>query len=1138
MPEISHDTIWVIDDSIINQKILKRILEPYYPVKCESDARVAIERMHAEMQQLGGIIVDLHMPGFSGLDFLEHCHQDRIFTDIPILVATSEEQYRVEKKCLEMGAWDFLSSPFEPTVVRHRVDNAMHRSLLRHNDYDQLTGLYTRERFNQEVRQILDLKLDQQYLIMMVDIDNFKGYNTFYGIEEGNRLLRYLGKELGDLMLNVPQGIFARYSADTFLVFGPYVEGVVERFVSQMTTRLSSFNSSYRLKPSIGVYIIEDESLPIDMMEDRVRLAARQCKGKYREYVGYYDSSMGDSIVREQFLVNSMEKALKNKEFKVYYQPKYSLTTGKPHGAEALVRWQMEDGTMVMPGEFIPIFEKNVSINTLDDYVLEQVCIHQKQILDKGYQAIPISVNVSLLNLYNPNFARKTIDLIRSYGLTSKHIELEFTESAFLENRDMILDVMHELHEAGFVIYMDDFGKGSASLGMLRDLPVDYLKIDMSLLPKNPARERGGKILTSIIRMAEQLKLAVVMEGVENEDQVRFLQDVNCDYVQGFFFAKPMPETEYDAIVEAGYPPVTLPIESSYVTSLTGIWSSENALQRFFDHVESPMLVVMNTPSGYEVVRTNHAYQEQFGDGVPDENGKCKLNWDVSADDQAMMDIEFTKAWQTGKDVTFSLRLQPGEDLEKETFWAEVKVSPITRVAQRVYFLVKVENFVHMNKEDVTFDEECHTEGPGLIALKMAGVLSWIYHPKTHEIHQFKELRMLYNFGERISNVPQSLIDLKVVHPDDVEEFLDVFTRLDRGEPYVEASLRMKRAVTSPQYYYVHFCYSTQYDANGEPERCVGVLLETKNGPKVAKDDMVTIRQMRSMTPDTYFLCVLNLNREIMESVQTSVPEMDRQLENITSENVFEQIAELFCTDPSKKKQMSTITTEMLLRYYYKHPKENYELSFRKIWGATGRIQYLALEVYFMKNKRGEIYAFCYIRDVDRRFKEKKMLENRASQDGMTGLLNHAATVEQIEDYLRGDGKDGSHALYMIDVNHFKKINDTYGHLAGDKVIKEIAHKLESQFRRSDVVGRFGGDEFVVFMKDIRNDDRAAEKEKELAEFLSFKNWEDGKGFVCSCSIGTSVCHQGDKDFTTMLKEADERMYKAKKKHKSLAGLE
>ena len=228
----------------------------------------------------------------------------------------------------------------------------------------------------------------------------------------------------------------------------------------------------------------------------------------------------------------------------------YDKVIGLDSGAEALVRWKKADGTIVSPGDFIPVFESNGFIIRLDYYVWDQVCQFIKNNLAHRGDSEVISVNVSRVNLYNPDFLESLVNLVEKYKIPPKYLNLELTESAFSDDARMIQNAVDYLHKAGFTILMDDFGSGYSSLNVLKDIDIDVLKIDMRFLSKGSSEERGEKILEAVIKMAKSLDMLVIAEGVEEEKQVKMLKRLGCDYIQGYYFAKPMPKKDYVKLLQ------------------------------------------------------------------------------------------------------------------------------------------------------------------------------------------------------------------------------------------------------------------------------------------------------------------------------------------------------------------------------------------------------------------------------------------------------------------------------------------------------------------------------------------------------------------------------------------------------------
>ncbi|MEG1028019.1 MAG: EAL domain-containing protein, partial [Oscillospiraceae bacterium] len=245
---------------------------------------------------------------------------------------------------------------------------------------------------------------------------------------------------------------------------------------------------------------------------------------------------------------SSMGTALEKRQFQVHFQPKFDVKSNKPYGAEALVRWIDPEKGMIFPGDFIPIFERNGFISKLDFYVWDCVCQNISKWNSQGKTPMPVSVNVSRVNLYNPNLVDVFLELIKKYNIPAWQLNLEITESAYTQNTELVLQTTEKLQKNGFVVMMDDFGNGYSSLNILKNIPVDVLKIDTKFLPeKNDIR--AERILASVIKMAKCIGIPVIMEGVETKEQTSFLESLDCDYIQGYYFARPMPLEEYEDLM-------------------------------------------------------------------------------------------------------------------------------------------------------------------------------------------------------------------------------------------------------------------------------------------------------------------------------------------------------------------------------------------------------------------------------------------------------------------------------------------------------------------------------------------------------------------------------------------------------------
>ena len=402
--------------------------------------------------------------------------------------------------------------------------------------YDELTGIYNKQAFYAKTKEMLLDNPDKNFDLLRINIERFKVLNDLFGESTGDKLLRYIGKFLKEI--NLPLCVSGRLYADNFVVCYEAGKGDSRRMINTLQMVADSFAINNRTILSFGLYRIDDKTLPVSVMCDRANMALWKAKGNFKNPYCEYDEKMRQQVLKEQKIINAMERAIQNKEFTLYLQPKYDIEKGTIIGAEALVRWISQKNGFISPGDFIPVFENNGFVYEVDKFIWEESCRYLRKWLDEGREVHPISVNVSRIDLYTPKLVQHLVNLREKYQLPSQYLELEITESAYTEDPEQIITITRQLREAGFVILMDDFGTGYSSLNMLKDIQIDVLKLDMGFLKSSDYSAKGGNILTAILKMAESLKMQAIAEGVETKEQVEFLKSIGCKYVQGFYYSR------------------------------------------------------------------------------------------------------------------------------------------------------------------------------------------------------------------------------------------------------------------------------------------------------------------------------------------------------------------------------------------------------------------------------------------------------------------------------------------------------------------------------------------------------------------------------------------------------------------------
>ncbi len=437
-------------------------------------------------------------------------------------------------------------------LLKYRVSERIQEKLDQIKNYDSLTNLSTLHKFKKDANQLRKNNPHKRYAVVYSDISNFKYINDTLGYEQGDQVLCDFASMLN--RYNRDNSLVARVSSDNFISMLPYtndsaltdrVVAVNERF--QLMQKAKNINCNFVVIS--GVCVINSVEEDIMTFIDNANIARKSVKGNSTTICKFYDVEMQNKIKKEIEITNSMEGALKNKEFLVFLQPKVNLGDNKLVGAEALVRWERGNHTVLPPNDFIPLFEKNGFILQLDFYIYEEVCKLIHHWITEGMPVVPISVNVSRVHLNDEHFVEKVKRLVNKYFIPPKYIELELTESMFLNNTEIAISTMKELRKLGFGVSIDDFGAGYSSLNLLKDMTTDVLKLDKEFFRQGDMQKEEQIIVSSIISMAKQLNMKVLSEGVETKMQSDFLKSISCDMAQGYLYAKPMPITQFETLL-------------------------------------------------------------------------------------------------------------------------------------------------------------------------------------------------------------------------------------------------------------------------------------------------------------------------------------------------------------------------------------------------------------------------------------------------------------------------------------------------------------------------------------------------------------------------------------------------------------
>ena len=548
--------VLVVEDELINREMLGMILKDSYEVVFAEDGAEALETLKAQKELISLVLLDLIMPNMSGMEVLHRIRISEEYQDIPVIVASADLSQEIQ--CLNTGASDFIQKPYpEPGIILARVGRAIElfetRKTLESAERDPITGLFNREFFYSYAEQYDQHHKDVETDAIVIDISRFSTINERYGKNFADGILRRVGSNIKEIV-HEAGGIVCRREGDIFQVYCPHRDDYKALLDFVSTGLTDDQDASFKVRLRMGVYSCVDKSLDIERRFDRAKMASDTVRNNYTRNIAVYDDTLHKAELYNEKLVDDFQTAIDQKQFRLYYQPKFDVTGDTPVlcGAEALVRWCHPELGMISPGVFIPCFENNGLIQAMDHYVWHEAGRQIREWKDKLGFTVPVSVNMSRVDMYDPNLVYTFLEILETNRLEAADLHLEITESAYAEDEEQIIETVRRLRAMGFLIEMDDFGTGYSSLNMLSSLPFDVLKLDMKFAQTSAAEGKDNYMLGVVTKIARHLGALVVTEGVETQQQLNVMKEAGCDIVQGYVFSPPVPAEKFEEFLTDG----------------------------------------------------------------------------------------------------------------------------------------------------------------------------------------------------------------------------------------------------------------------------------------------------------------------------------------------------------------------------------------------------------------------------------------------------------------------------------------------------------------------------------------------------------------------------------------------------------
>lgn len=546
-------TVLIVDDEYVNRELLGHILQSEYKILYAENGREALDIIRDSSKILSLILLDIIMPEMNGFEVLKIIKSDEELKKIPVIVLTSEVS--AELQSLKLGAADFIKKPYDmPEIIIARAKRIVELSedkiIIQSTERDILTGLYTKDFFLEYSRLMEKFHPDNNMDAVVIYIEHFQLIDELYGKVYGEKILKHVGDSIKKLLEEI-NGIGCRVEDNMFYIYCMKQENY-EQIHSKIVSGLPEIFDIPNSRLKMGVCPKENYNADIEKRFDKAKVACETIMKEYTKNIAFYDHSLYERDKYYERLIHDMREALENHDFKIYYQPKYKIDGEKPVlcSAEALVRWVHPKLGLINPCDFIPLFENNGLIQLLDRYVWAESGRQIKEWKKKFNISIPISINVSRIDIYDPNIKNNLLDVLEENGLSVEDLYLEITESVYAEDASRMIKVIENLRNTGFIIEMDDFGSGYSSLNMLNNVPIDALKLDIKFVKNMHTDKKSLRLVQLIIDIARSLSVPVIAEGVELEQQYKLLKKLGCDVIQGFYFSKPVPPEEFEKFIE------------------------------------------------------------------------------------------------------------------------------------------------------------------------------------------------------------------------------------------------------------------------------------------------------------------------------------------------------------------------------------------------------------------------------------------------------------------------------------------------------------------------------------------------------------------------------------------------------------
>jgi diguanylate cyclase (GGDEF)-like protein len=974
-----------------------------------------------------------------------------------------------------------IANRFSNLIIDQRVQQELNT--------DPLTGLPSIAKANLIINHLLkDVKPEHQYVLVKFDLVQFYLINNYYGFKYADNFLR----KIGQFLINEsPEVKVASHTSNTdvFYMLLDQEPSQVEKSCLSKALQFSAENAKTKLNFTFGAYTIRDPNESYESIVSKASLALATVKEKKNKPFMMFNKELEDKAKHEQEVLNSFSGAIENKDFEIYIQPKADLTTGCIIGGEALVRW-IKDGKVVLPNDFIPILEANGLISTLDNYVIVNTLKIIRSWLDQELVVVPISINISRADFYNDTLISNIVSIIDSFAVPHSLVEIEITESAYVEEQEHIVKFIEQCKQAGIKVLMDDFGSGYSSLNSLKDIDFDVVKLDYLFLKKSKDEIKRNSIITSLVHLCKSIDLPIIVEGVEDSEDASFLQRIGVRYIQGFLIGKPMPATEFVKLEKHSFSlPKFLPKDRELMEEL---FNPRSRFTTFFDNSllylglffyslpQKKLILVMQNK---RLANSDLAHKFNIF-GKFNDFSQYFPSYELETINSYLKDVI------EGKNMADSVPCSFNYDKKIVSFRLRATLVEKVDSGYLLLFEIAKENVTSTISNEKTFLSSDLDFIYGELSSPIVGIdyQNNVTYLNKSAKRSFSNVKI----GSKCSSFNCSNEDCKDCP---IKFSTRPTTNYNRKEN---------------RFYYI---FSQQIILNGDSTTIAELkpIQEPTNGKGYSISERMAIAMQG----------IISAYMEVdLETGKYRKYEFDNRSFDIPSEGDYDDIVNEICAtqlDPTFTSHASKLMCLEYLREANKK-KERYQVRLKKRNASV----WIQDTITFNVDVNGKDCASICIQDIT-----SEVLKDF---DQLSKLLNRNSGKSKINAYLASHTTKRA-ALALIDINKFKSINDGYGHPIGDQVLVGLSNFLQTlPVNKYGFFTRLGGDEFVFIIKKYveKNDENVVKDQinsymLELGKKLNILE-------PLGVSIGTSVYPTDGLTFDSLYAIADEAMYIEKKK--------